>query len=635
MRTAIIFLPEAGIFQYLRSLCLVGDALKKEGYAVKLINCNGSVVRCPMLPCLGIKQWSSPEEKSRICEQCQKNVRDAAKFYGFDVINLHDYVNKSFLVDVDSIAIQDLKHLRHHGLKVGQIAIYDLMIECKTLSTDNLSSVQEKIYREHVQNMVLLIDATDKIIKDYKPSVMLTFNPYAQCQAVLHACTMNNIKFCGITNAHHLGANWSLLQFTNHIFMSEYIEHCLNYNEGKDVSIAKNVVDACFDDALFRMYGSGSHIFSSSKHQNPKVLFDELKLDKNKRTIGVFTSSLDERIGIETFLNAWGKDWTVREIFKDQLEWLKFLQDFAKSRDDIQIIVRIHPREGKNGSSEHLLLLKKEFFEKDTPNFKVIWPDDKVSSYDVFEIIDCCLISISTIGIECQRLGIPTLSYTTGFSYPNFGVIETATSVEEYSQKLEFIINHQSTSQEIISSCRFYNWRIFVNSLNLEKSIPRECFDSLTFTNTEEDKCHLITEIIEGKINLTEYNISELKKAAYSKIEEIEAVKLGIRKVIDKLFFSDYVTRKDWKWRFKRLWIRIFEEKKSKVTPKGLFKDYELHYVENGKDLENFISISSRNKNQRFIVKERDSAVLIMNGQMYRRFSKIVLNLARIHEELK
>ena len=632
MKTAIIFLPEAGIFQYLRSLCMVGDALKHEGYNVKLIECNGSVVRCPMLPCLGIKQWNSPEEKARTCEQCRKNAGDAAKYYGFDVINLRNYVNKTSLRNTDETAIQDLAHFEYRGLKVGQIAIHDLMLECKVLSVNNLSPEQERIYREHVQNMILLIDATDRIIKDYKPSVMLEYNPYAQCQAVLHACNMNNIKFCGITNTHHLGANWSLLQFTNHTFMTEYIEHCLNYDEGKDIPIPSSKVDAYFDDALFRMYGSGSHIFSSSKHQDPKALLDKLKLSENKKTIGAFTSSLDERIGIKTFFNAWDKEWSAHEVFQDQLEWLKFLQDFAHSRDDVQIVVRIHPREGRNGESEHLIAIKEEFLGKVFPNFQIIWPNDDISSYDLFELIDCCLISSSTVGIECQRLGIPTLSYTTGISYPASGVIEMATSVVEYEQKLNDIVNHKCTLQELISSCRFYNWRIFVNSLDLGQSLPKEYFDTLTFTKVEENKRQLITGIVEGNIDLIRYNLSELIGANNSKQEEIDAIKRGIRRVIDKLYFPNGLEIKSGK--LKQLFTKIFAAKKNKFIWKDLFEDYELCYSENVTDLKEYIVRSRRCRSKRFVVKDAGFAVLVMDGQVYRRFSKVVIALARIHEEL-
>lgn len=630
MKTAIIFLPEAGIFQYLRSLCLVGDALKKSEYDVKIVDCAGAVVRCPMMPCIGIKRWNSDKEKTATCSQCQQNVQKASEFYGFGIIPLAIYVRST--LNLDKIKLADLSNVEYRGLKIGLIAQHDLMIECKVLSVDHLSSEEERVYREHIKNMSLILDATDRIIKSYKPSIVLTFNPYAQCQAVLHACHINGVKFCGITHPHHLGANWSLFQFTDHTFVSEYLRHCNNYDSAKDIPISKSKVADCFDDAIFRMYGSGSHIFSSSKHQNPEKLFEELGLDKNKKIIGVFTGSLDERVGIKLFLKAWNRSLEAWEIFKDQVEWLTFLRDFANDRNDIQIITRVHPREGRNGSSEHLKMLRNKFFGKDTGNFRVIWPDSTISSYDLFELIDCCLISSSTIGIECQRLGIPTLSYTTGISYPDSGVIETASSVDQYKEKLNTIINHRCTPHEIISSCRFYNWRMFVNSLDLGKSVPRGSFDRLVFAEIEESKKQLVVELVEGTKSLTEHNISELRKAHYSENEEKEAVKQGIRRIIDKLYFPYGTLHKDWRWELKRLVTRICMG--INFIPKRSTADCTLRYSENKEKLNDYVKLSDRNRDQRFVVKDADCAIYVVNGKSYRRFSKIVLNLARIHEEL-
>lgn len=630
MKTAIIFLPETGIFQYLRSLCLVGDALKKSGYDVKIVDCAGAVVRCPMMPCIGIKQWNSDEEKASTCNQCQQNVQKASEFYGFGTIPLATYVRSS--LNLDKIKLADLADVEYRGLKIGLIAQHDLMLECKVLSADNLSSKEERVYREHIENMILVLDATDRIIKSYKPNVILTFNPYAQCQAVLHACHINNVKFCGITNSHHLGANWSLFQFTDHTFTSEYLQHCNNYDSSKNIPISKSNVADCFDDAIFRMYGSGSHIFSSSKHQNPEKLFDELGLDKNKKIVGVFTGSLDERVGIKLSLRAWNRSLNAREVFKDQVEWLTFLRNFASNRNDVQIIVRIHPREARNDDSEHLKILKNTFFGKDTENFRIIWPDSTISSYDLFEIIDCCLISSSTVGIECQRLGIPTLSHTTGVSYPDSGVIETATSLPEYEKKLNTIVDHKCKPQELISSCRFYNWRIFINSLDLSKSVSRESFDQSVFAEIEENKKKLVVEIVEGITNLTEHNISELRKAHYSANEEKKAVQQGIRRIIDKLYFPNNSSHKNWKWKLKRLISRIHTG--NNFISESPMAEHKLCYGTNKNKLNDYIALSDQHHDQRFILKDNDYAIYIVNGKSYRRFSKIVLNLARIHEEL-
>jgi hypothetical protein len=337
----------------------------------------------------------SKEQKREKCRECEERLENAVKVYGFSYINLGEYINESLLETIESllkVSTDQWECTEYRGLKIGQIAMYDIMLEAKVLSVKNLTTEQSYLYKNYIRNTALILEITDRVIKKISPSIVLTYNPYAQCQAVMYACQVNGTNFKCVTNPHHLGANFSLFQFTDKLFMRETLDHYLNWKVDQEIPIGDNAVTHCFDDVFFRMYGSGpqkSHVFSSIKAQDPEDLCSQLNLEKNKKIIGVFTSSYDELLGLKNMLSAWGQSLNEKEVFKDQTEWLFFLRWFSESRNELQIVVRIHPREGRNVLSEHLQMLKENFSEN-TENFKVIWPDNPISSYDLMEIIDCC-----------------------------------------------------------------------------------------------------------------------------------------------------------------------------------------------------------------------------------------------------
>ncbi len=631
-KIAIIFLPEAGIYLFLRSLSILGDCLKKEGYDVYLVNCNGVLFRCPMMPCYQMPFIIDEKQKREKCAHCAKNFNNALKAYSFKTVNLKEYIDEQLIDDIENLLPVNTKkwdEIEYKNLKVGKIAIHDLILETKVLGVENLSEEQQILYGNYIKNTALMFEIADKIIKKKSPSIILVFNPYAQCQGVLGACRINNVKFKEITN---LCTDLSIYKFTDFDFAIDNTKHCQNWNNGSKIVLSSELVQNCFDDIIFRMYGSGSHIFSSAKAENPEYIHKILKLDKNKKNIGIFTGSYDERLGIDAYLSAWGEKINPKEVFPSQIEWLKFLKDFAKTREDVQFIVRIHPREAKGGNSEHLKLLKKEF-SKNSKNFFIIWPDDNISSYDLIEIIDGCLISGSTMGQECRRVGIETLSYTKNANYPNSGFIEIAEDIDDYKIKLENLINSIATINSLILAIRYYNWMTFINSLAMGKFIPKDAVNETLYPAIPQKIQKLTLNIIENKISLIDYNIQNLIKQNNSKEEEIKSVRLGIRRVIDKIYFPNPFTKKSLGWKIRYRLTKIFTRKKISFVPKYIYNDYDLKYSEDISKLNDFVNETKNNKNIRYILKDGVYAILIQNGKIFKRTSKMISNLARIHEE--
>ena len=146
-------------------------------------------------------------------------------------------------------------------------------------------------------------------------------------------------------------------------------------------------------------------------------------MTENKKLLVAFTSCGDELLFMYNHMDLLGYSTAQHpKPFLNQIEWLKCLVNHAEESEDLELIVRIHPREGTSGryssASAHLALLLEEF-KREFKNTRFVWPDEKISSYDLMEIADVGLTSWSTIGVEMARLGVPVVTAFRNITFPD------------------------------------------------------------------------------------------------------------------------------------------------------------------------------------------------------------------------
>jgi FkbM family methyltransferase len=161
------------------------------------------------------------------------------------------------------------------------------------------------------------------------------------------------------------------------------------------------------------------------------------------------------------------------------------------------------------------------------------------------------------------------------------------------------------------------------------ESIPKDFADPSIYPAVPEDKRKMVVDILENKVDLIKYNAERLAQAAYSENDELEAVKFGIRRVIDKLLASSLPKKKEI---FYKRWFS--DGKHHHEIPTGIFQDYILKYSEDIFQMDSFIK-KSKKDNIAYLIKDGIYAIFVKNGVSARRCSKMAINLARIHEEMR
>lgn len=644
-KSTILFIPEAGIYPYLRSLSILGDAVTKSGGKVYLTHCTGQMLRCPMMAMHRLSTEASAEEKNKLCQKCQKQFKSAQKQYNFPVIELKDLMDNEILQLIDNLTNvpqENLENLMFKNVAVGKISEYDFSLETKTQIYPNLSKEHKALYTAYVKNTMLAVFLAEKIYLKYNPSIFITFNQYAQGQGVRAVAANNKVNFLATTHATHKNADASQVMLYEKL--NTWFIHCQKWHSIKNVPILPRYVSECWEDTLLHFYGVGSHIFSKSKHGDPEYIFKKFALDPKKKTIVVYTSSNDERGGYEKLLEVWGDNANFTDAFSSQIAWLSWLREYAAKRDDVQIVVRIHPREGGRQfgfGSSHLEQLRAAFPEN-TESFFVVWPDDPISSYDLMELADLCLVPWTTVGQEAARVSIPVLSCTGGMYYPDDDFIQVGTSLEEYKRKLDSMINFEYTWQHLVKAVRFYHWRTFVPALDLEETVPQDTQDDTLWPSVPSTMISVIDNIIAGKEDLITYNIKKWQDSLpVNAVEmESEAMRRGIKLSLDRIFYppkpksrAKHILFRLYFHGYRFVWRKFFGNKKTLIKKtKYPLIDYSLQFTADVSRIEELCEKTKQDKNLRIIVADGLTAILIHKGKLLRRMSPMVIRLAKLYE---
>lgn len=637
----LIFIPETGIYPYLRSLAVLGDAIKKQGGKVIITRCTGQM-SCYLM--MG-KPVTTPEnEKKELCHSYAKRLDRMVNKYGFEIAELSEIVDKKMEKTIEELintSEENWEKLMYRDFPVGQAAQFDFTLATKYLYSHNLSPHHQKIYLEYIKNIARAITLTERLCERYKPSLIMTFGEYGHYQGVRHAANLHNVRRMAIAHPMHYNTDFSrflIWEPTNEFW---FYPHCQRWDEGKSVPIRPEFVKECWYDIIYRLFSTGgTHIFSPRKGGNPGEIFNQLKLDPNKKTIVAYTSSYDERNAKDVVMKVWGEGPEIIDAFPSQIAWLTMLQEYAKDRKDVQIIVRVHPREGTRQfgfTSQHAVQLK-EKFKENTSNFIMVWPDDPVSSYDLLEFADVSLVTWSLMGQEAARLGVPVLSCTGNMFYSDDDFIQVATNPEEYKRKLDFLVEMKFTWTHLVKAFRFYHWRSFVPSLDLGETIPADVDDDRVWPEVPPSKVGVINDFLFGRKDLMKYNFDEWYSSLTenSSKEEVEAMRWGIRSFIDKVFYPPY----PYQVKFGLLY-RIYRKVRKMIgfkipviqRVKDSLKEYSLEFSLDISRLEEFRHKTKKDHNFRVLIKDGQYAVLVHKGKVLRRMSPLIIRLAELHDE--
>ncbi len=120
--------------------------------------------------------------------------------------------------------------------------------------------------------------------------------------------------------------------------------------------------------------------------------------------------NLDERPLVLLAANVIGDTLTLgRAIFSGNMsEWLKRSLEYFAERDDVQLIVRVHPGE-RNLPGPSVADMVNENLPILPEHIQIVGAEDAINTYDLIQAADLGLVYTTTVGLEMAMSGLPVI----------------------------------------------------------------------------------------------------------------------------------------------------------------------------------------------------------------------------------
>jgi hypothetical protein len=484
-RVLIFFAPEAGLVPHYMANCLVAKAMQERGHRVLLVRCVDIYPRCVVMDAVGLAQEHSDAQRRAVCTSCVQSSVESVRAYGLDVIDLRDVLDEEMRRSVDRLMAhlpEDLSTFEVDGIRFGKICGAEAAVTFKIADFTGATPAVRALLLRYLRGALLSYLAMHRLIGAMDVVRVIHFNHYAILFAAALAARSKNIPATNMSMASIRGVDRRRITFLTEAVPIESDRRRLEeWMDWRNLALPDKSIIEIADDCIYRMSSNSTMIYSPVRTGDVDELFSRLDLSPRRRLLVAFTSSLDEIGANNQFLEALGLEPpSTRQPFCDQIEWLEALINYVEGSKELQLVVRVHPREDINRrdkvASSHLEILRQRFL-RPFKHVKFVWPADPVSSYDLMELADIGLVAWSGTGLEMARLGVPVLiAFDRHTPIPIGDVVSWSDNRKGYFGKLHEALQKSPSLNQIRFAYRWSNLRLLGGAVDMGDVIPDSQF---------------------------------------------------------------------------------------------------------------------------------------------------------------
>jgi len=460
-RCNIYSLPEALVAPYLK----IFENISSKDLNAVFIGCYDNFNYCPSKLMLGLGESSSRIANLIACNSCARSLRKTVpKNKIYEISTLISEAKKKLPT---SGALQDLSIS-----EVENLANYDTMIAFKKDVSDfNFEATEFK--RKIVCDCLAYINLYRSILSSgVKMGNVYFFDHYSAISSARSYLSKNQIPNFSVYRSLFDNAKTDLIKITKKINFQESLLDYESFNLISPLPLKGWIVNKLIDELMQRQNSEGPHIYSIKKTGALRI-----DIPENKKVILAFNSSNDEYRAFEEHyfaLNVIPRRKT-EDAFSDQFEWLEFLVDKVELSDEYYLIIRLHPRlfaNHRDGKVADDYIRYKNLLNGKFKNVLIIWPENNISAYDLFELADVASVSWTSISDELAKMGIKSVCGISKFyfNYDNVNIFKEKTK-EAFWNRLVQCAEVPTTLDEFKFAFRASFFRLIGQFYQAEKSI--------------------------------------------------------------------------------------------------------------------------------------------------------------------
>lgn len=471
----LCFAPHSAVWVHAFPEALVVESLRQSGHEIVYVTCGGVFDQlCVSMGAFGVGLEADPQRKKAICKTCTRYagvIRSEFGFGGFDLASILTPEDRTWVAGIlCSTSRENFLTLKEDGVELGRIALSNFLMSHKKCDLE-FSERDWRRYLVELENTLLAFVGCRKILDREHPDRVIVYTAayavnFVCCELARH----RGIPYYYLAAAGNLSDRLQRIVLARgHAvdFQKNNIAHWPVYRDrpSTDYEIRYTV-----DHALELLKGTSAFVYSSPSSKGETDLRGLFGIRPEQKVLLATTSSHDE-IFASQITGLWPAEG--RMAFPSVIDWLGHLLSFVEKRQELFLIVRIHPREFPNkrdgAKSEHARQLESLLSELPS-NVRVNWPDDRISLYDLAHITDVGLNAWSSTGKELALLGIPVVTYAPDLLiYPD-ELNYIATSPDAYFAQVEAALRDGWSVERARRVFRWYALEYHKAMLDLSES---------------------------------------------------------------------------------------------------------------------------------------------------------------------
>lgn len=401
-------------------------ALKQRGATVSYVTCDGVFSDCDLYQ----KSNGAPHgRQADSCLVCQSSVAARLAAWGMPYrwlgrwLSSEDFETASTWVA--GLLPKDYPTATYGGWAIGAWMASSVHTHFRYNVIDPEAPDVMPVYGSYLYSGLLAALALDRLFEEEKPDVQLLFNgrmgptrvalELAKDKGIRTLCEERSQVFGRIT----------LFDNVNCLDLSAVDELWDLWRNQPLTEHEVRTLGALLEDR-WRGTSKDVSVFSTGLQNSATAA---LGLDPSRPVWALFTSSLDETIDEPRSGGA----------FEDQYAWIDATLAFAKSRPDVQLVIRVHPNVASGeslGQNPQDVAYFEALPDRCPPNVIVVPSASQISSYSLAAEAELGLIWYSTIGLEMAALGKSVVRVGTNW-LANCDFMLSATTPDAYATQLQ------------------------------------------------------------------------------------------------------------------------------------------------------------------------------------------------------
>ncbi|MGH6975777.1 MAG: hypothetical protein ACREED_01995, partial [Stellaceae bacterium] len=319
--------------------------------------------------------------------------------------------------------------------------------------------------------------------------------------------------------------------------VSHHYAQVERWSANRDAAITPPLVGEIAEGALFRLWGhGGASTYSPNWVADPGDLRRQLGLAPGGKVVAVYSNSTDELVCNRQFMRVLGAETEpAKNPFPNQIAWLRAMVDWAVRRDDVRLIIRLHPR---MAVSHRHLTVASEYAQMQAaladlpPNVAVIPPDSRISSYNIAEIADVAVTAWSSIGLELARFGLPVVAAFQKIGpFPRSDFIGFEETEAGFFALVERGLDRAPSLATVIGAFRWTHFLHWTSVIDVSDVVPEAGYPRVPRYRPPRRRDTMLKVLTEGA-DLVELNMARLPQGAAATAAERAAVIAAIEKFV-------------------------------------------------------------------------------------------------------